>query len=100
MKASRPDWDTFLRIRPLIEGTYGVTIDLDDVELDAHDGELVWRVTMDNESVYVSHDGVRIIGGEDSASDGIAPELVVGAVLALLISVIAILWIASRRKGN
>jgi len=96
LNATRPDWTTFLKIQQLIFGNYGEWISYGDVQLDTRSGELVWRVTVQNETVFVSYDGTSIIGNDPDPKD--FRFYAAAFTAAILVAVLFMIIITSRRK--
>ncbi len=101
--ADSPDWDTFLRIRALIEARHGVTVDYTAVTRAILDGELVWRVALPGGGeTHVSNDGRTEVdrdGGDDQLPGGLDPPVLVLAALVVLVLIVGIAVGMRRRRG-
>lgn len=103
-KANRPDWETFLKIRDLINRTYDEVIAYTDVSLDIHNGEYVWAVNLDDgTTVYVDHDGNKIINDGDNSTEkaGSVPVFFTLLIAILIISALgAMIYYYKSKKGK
>lgn len=100
--ANSPDWDTFLKIRALMERNHGVTVVYTDVTRDILDGELVWHVALpDGGETWVTYDGTEELDGDGDGGvlpGGLSPLLLGVLVLAVLALVAGAVVVGRRRR--
>ncbi len=100
LSPSRPDWPTYLKIKDLINRTYGQTVDFDNVTRETKDGKLVWRVALDGRQVFVTYDGERIFDERDNEETDLLSFLALAVVLIFVLSIVTLgLYMVYRKKG-
>ncbi|MGA1847744.1 MAG: prenyltransferase/squalene oxidase repeat-containing protein [Thermoplasmatota archaeon] len=85
--SSRPDWDTFLKIRQTILREKGANIDYRDVERAIYGGALAWKVETGHETVYVNYDGDDLMNGNGEARS-IWPLVATVSIIPIILGIL------------
>jgi len=100
LSASKPDWETFLTIRSTVLDHSGAEIVYDDVELTTNDGDLAWKVRIDDDEVLVvTYDGTDVIERDDKAGDDHTTTVVVVVIVIIAIAASVLLIRRKRDQG-
>ncbi len=100
---SKPTWETFLKIQRLIKQRSGQQITFNSVERSTLNGIRVWKVTLDDNIIYVNYDGTEIIDDKNNKSEvnnNFSWVILIVISMVIIIIIITTFLINKKSKKN
>ncbi|MDA3854722.1 MAG: hypothetical protein PF569_00580 [Candidatus Woesearchaeota archaeon] len=93
---NKPSWEIFEKINSLVLSAYNKRIKFEDVEKTIIEGNLIWKVNLNNDFAYVDYKGNNFYEITKNSNSNILYYIIGGVLLTLIILATFLL----KKKGN